>query len=317
MVRHRIPTGGFRVFEELATAREYLRSNEVVYPIVVKADGLAAGKGVIIAADAERAEAAAEGMLSGRSFGSAGARILVEEMLYGREASFFVLTDGERFLELVTCQDYKRALDGDRGLNTGGMGTYSPSAFLDEATRATILETIVKPTIEGMAAESRPYRGVLYVGLMLTESGPKVLEYNARFGDPEAQVLLPRLDGDWAPLLHACATGELGGRRLSWKSEASVCVVMASGGYPGAYDKGLAIEGADRAAALDGVIVFHAGTSLGKRGELITAGGRVLGVTALGRDLATARAKAYEAVSIIDWQDERHREDIAADAVVR
>ena len=317
MQRHDVPTGGFRVFEDLGLATQYLRSTETTYPLVVKADGLAAGKGVILADDAEQAIGAVRAMLEEGQFGDAGKRVLVEEMLYGREASFFVLADGKNFVELATCQDYKRALDGDEGLNTGGMGTYSPSAYLDEATRRIIVDTVVRPTIDGLASEGSPFRGVLFVGLMLTESGPKVLEYNARFGDPETQVLLPRLDGDWLELLHACATGNLGSEPLRWKPEAAVCIVMAAGGYPGSYGKGFPIEGTDAAEALDGVELFHAGTTLDNDGRLVTSGGRVLGVTALGQDLDEARRRAYEAVGCIRWDKEHHRTDIAADAVRR
>jgi len=317
MDRHEIPSAAYRVFEAFGEAESHLRSGEIEYPLVVKADGLAAGKGVIIAQDAEQALATAEGMLSGRAFGAAGSRIVVEELLRGREASFFVLTDGTRFVELATCQDYKRAQDGDRGPNTGGMGTYSPSAYLDAGLRREIVDRVVRPTIEGLAREGHPYQGVLYCGVMLTERGPQVLEYNARFGDPETQVLLPRLDGDWLPVLHACATGRLEESELRWKSEAAVCVVMSSGGYPGDYRKGLSIEGTEEAAALEGVIVFHAGTALDPAGSLVTAGGRVLGVTALGRTLAAARDRAYEAVARIRWEGEHHRTDIALDALGR
>ena len=315
MQRHGIPTAPFRVFDDVDAASSYLRSDDADYPLVVKADGLAAGKGVILADDRETALGAAEGMLSGRSFGAAGSRIVVEQMLHGREASFFVLSDGERFVELATCQDYKRALDGDGGLNTGGMGTYSPSAYLDGSTRARILETIVSPTVAGLAKEGRPYRGVLYCGLMLAEDGPQVLEFNARFGDPESQALFPRLDGDWLPLLRACAVGNLCDLMPRWTPRASACVVMTSGGYPGSYPKGLPIEGIDRAEELDDVVVFHAGTARDEQGRLVTAGGRVLGVTALGDTLAAARERAYEAVGRIRWENEHHRSDIALDAV--
>lgn len=315
MARHGIPTAEFEVFGEIAEARRYLESDERSYPLVVKADGLAAGKGVIIAEDRSTAVAAAEGMLSGRSFGDAGSRIVVEEMLRGREASFFVVSDGRNFIELATCQDYKRALDGDGGLNTGGMGCYSPSAFLDEPLRLTIVSSIVQPTIRGLLAEERPYVGVLYVGVMLTVDGPKVLEYNVRFGDPETQVLMPRLDEDWLPVLHASATGGLEKRALRWKDDAAVCVVMAAGGYPGSYDKGMAIEGVDRAEADDAVVVFHAGTRREPDGPLQTSGGRVLGVTALGSSLDSARRSAYEAVGRIHWAKEHHRSDIALEAV--
>ena len=315
MQRHGIPTAAFQVFSDLGEARTYLQSPDTRYPLVVKADGLAAGKGVILADDRETALAAAEGMLSGRDFGDAGRRVLVEERLTGREASFFVLSDGKRFVELATCQDYKRAHDGDAGLNTGGMGTYSPSAWLDDATRQTLIENVVRPTIEGMAAEGTPYRGVLYTGVMLTEDGPKVLEFNARFGDPETQVLMPRLDGDWLDLLDRAARGKLADTKPAWKDDAAVCVVLASGGYPGGYAKGHKIEGLEQAEAL-GAIVFHAGTRR-EDGGYVTSGGRVLGVTALGGDLDTARGNAYAAVDRIHWSDEHHRSDIALDAVQR
>ena len=315
MSRHGIPTAGFEVFDDAQSARAYLEDPARSYPLVVKADGLAAGKGVLILDEAAAAIEAVEGMLGGRSFGDAGRRVVIEECLVGREASFFVLSDGNDFVELATCQDYKRALDGDGGLNTGGMGTYSPSVFLDPATRKEIIDTIVRPSIDGMASDERPYHGVLYIGVMLTDSGPKVLDYNARFGDPETQVLMPRLDGDWLEVLHACATGSLAGRSLSWKPEAAVCVAMTSGGYPDAYPKGLPISGVDVADAMDDVVVYHAGTARGDDGRLVTAGGRVLGVTALGEGLAAARDLAYEAVGAIAWKGEHHRNDIAADAI--
>jgi len=315
MARHGIPTARFLVFSEISEATAYLSSPDASYPCVVKADGLAAGKGVIMCPDAATAMASAEGMLSGHDFGEAGRRIVVEEMLFGTEASFFVLADGERFVELTTCQDYKRARDGDQGRNTGGMGTYSPSAHLDDRIRRIVLREIVEPSIQGMKSEGHPYQGVLYIGLMLTEDGPKVLEYNCRFGDPETQVLLPRLDGDWFELLNACARGELDDIEPKWIPEAAVCVVMASGGYPGGYEKGKIIEGIDEAAGMPGVVVFHAGTKLDDEGRIVTAGGRVLGVTALGTDIAAARDLAYEAVSKIHWDGERHRSDIALDAL--
>jgi phosphoribosylamine--glycine ligase len=315
MQRHGIPTAGFQVFSDAGEAEVYLESAETRYPLVVKADGLAAGKGVILAGDRETAVTAAKGMLSGRDFGDAGRRVLVEEMLEGREASFFVLSDGKRFVELATCQDYKRALDGDAGLNTGGMGTYSPSAWLDNSTRRTLIEKVVRPTIDGMAAEGMPYRGVLYTGVMLTSNGPKVLEFNVRFGDPETQVLMPRLDGDWLDLLEAAARGRLGDVSPAWVNDAAVCVVMASGGYPGSYAKGRRISGLEQAEE-SGAIVFHAGTRV-EDGGYVTSGGRVLGVTALGGDLETARRNAYGAVDAISWTDEHHRHDIALDAVQR
>jgi len=317
MEHHGIPSGRCEIFDDLAGAERFLESREAVFPTVIKADGLAAGKGVLLADDREAALQAARAMLGEGRFGEAGSRILVEEMLYGREVSVFVLSDGEAIVELPTCQDYKRALDGDGGLNTGGMGCYSPSAYLDDATRQKIVNEIIRPTIEGLATEERPYNGVLYCGLMLTDSGPKVLEFNARFGDPETQVLIPRLEGDWAEVLHACATGDLAATPLEFKQDAAVCVVMASGGYPAGYAKGLPIEGLEAVASMDDVMVFHAGTARDDAGALATAGGRVLGVTGMGPDLETARARAYDAVSRIRWDGEHHRNDIAADAVRR
>jgi phosphoribosylamine--glycine ligase len=315
LTRHGIPTAAYRVFADVEEACRYLRAENTEYPLVVKADGLAAGKGVVLAADAPTAVAAATSMLSGDAFGDAGRRIVVEELLRGREASFFVLTDGERHVELAPCQDYKRAGDGDVGPNTGGMGSYSPSAFLDEPTRKQVLREIVEPTVRGLRTEGRPFRGVLYVGLMLSERGPQVLEYNCRFGDPETQVLVPRLGTDWLPLLHACATGALDAGPLSWKAEAAVCVVLAAGGYPGAYRTGDPITGLDRAAALPGVLVFHAGTARSASGGFETAGGRVVGVTALAPTIEAARERAYAAAECITWRGMYRRLDIAADAV--
>lgn len=314
MARHGIPTARFAICDTVADAERYLESDQAAFPIVVKADGLAAGKGVIIAADRAEALAAVRAMLEERRFGEAGSRVLIEECLVGREVSFFALADGERIATLATCQDYKRALDGDRGLNTGGMGCYSPSAFIDEATQRRIVREVVEPTIAGMAAEGIPYRGVLFVGLMLTDDGPKVLEYNARFGDPETQVLVPRLASDWFELLHSVALGRLDPASLRWDERAAVCVVMAAGGYPGSYGKGHAISGLDSADAIDGCTVFHAGTAR-DGGKVVTTGGRVLGVTALADSLASARERAYEAVSKIEWNDVQYRRDIAEDAV--
>jgi len=315
MARHDIPTARFDVFDDLAAASSFLDGGDASYPLVVKADGLASGKGVVIADSAAAARAAATDMLTGRAFGDAGRRIVVEEMLSGREVSWFVLCDGERFVELAPCQDYKRVGDGDRGPNTGGMGTYSPSAWLDAAMRERLARTIVAPTVAGLASEGRPFRGVLFVGVMLTPSGPKVLEYNARFGDPETQVLLPRLDGDWLDLLEATARGDLRGVVPGWRDDAAVCVVMTSRGYPERSATGSRIEGIEAAESLAGIQVFHAGTERDATGRVVTAGGRVLGVTALGGDLSSARSRAYEAVARIRWDGEHHRSDIAADAV--
>lgn len=315
MERHGIPSAEFRVFDDPDDARRYLLDPGTAYPLVVKADGLAAGKGVVVAAERSEAVEAAVSMLQGRSLGAAGSTIIVEEALSGREVSFFYLSDGEHVVELDTCQDYKRAFDGDRGPNTGGMGAYSPSAYVDGAIRSAVRERIAERVVRALATEGRPYQGVLYVGAMLTAQGAKVLEFNARFGDPETQVLLPRLDEDWLPLLLACATGKLGRHAIRWKTDAAVCVVMASGGYPGSYAKGHPILGTAEAEALDGVLVFHAGTNGDARNGFETAGGRVLGVTAVASRLAAARERAYAAVSRIRWSDEHHRADIALDAV--
>lgn len=317
MARHGIPTAAFRIFDDASEASRYLLSPGAAYPLVVKADGLAAGKGVVIVQDPASAVDTAKHMISGRTFGEAGRRIVIEEVLRGRETSFFVLVDGTTSCELASCQDYKRAEDADRGPNTGGMGTYSPSAWLDDATSRTLRETVVAPTVRGLAAEGRPFRGVLFIGVMLTDAGPKVLEYNARFGDPETQVLVPRLDGDWLAVLHACSRGELSRVSLRFRDDATVCVVMASRGYPGAYAKGVPIEGLDEAEQLADVMIFHAGTERDATGRVVTAGGRVLGVTAIGRNLVTARDRAYEAVARVRWTGERHRGDIAADAIAR
>jgi len=282
---------------------------------VIKADGLAAGKGVVVAEDPESAVEVARAMLAGRAFGAAGTRIVVEERLLGHEASFFALSDGVRCLDLAACQDYKRAEDGDRGPNTGGMGAYSPSAWLDESTRRSLLHGVARRTIEGLAAEGRPYRGVLFIGVMLTASGPRVLEYNVRFGDPETQVLLPRLDGDWLPLLLGAARGDLSGAQARWKEGSAVCVVLASRGYPGVHATGYAIEGVEQAEEVEGVEVFHAGTDRDGQGRLVGAGGRVLDVVAVGESLSQARERAYRAVARIRSDGLRHREDIAADAL--
>jgi phosphoribosylamine--glycine ligase len=315
MARHDIPTARFRVFDEARAARAHLESPATRFPVVIKADGLTGGKGVLIAADLDAARHAVDDLIDARRFGEAGARIVIEECLAGREVSFFVLCDGERFVELATCQDYKRALDGSRGPNTGGMGATSPSAFADATLRRRIVDGIVRPTVDGLAREGAPFRGVLYAGLMLAPGGPRVLEYNCRLGDPEAQVLLPRLDGDWLELFSACAAGGLGERRPRWKPGAAVCVVMASAGYPGPFAVGRRIEGLDEVETGDSLHVFHAGTALDAQGRTVTSGGRVLGVTALGPDMAAARDRAYAAVRTIRWDGEHHREDIGADAV--
>ncbi len=310
MRRHKIPTGDFEVFDDAEAAMRYIDTHEV--PLVVKADGLAAGKGVVIAETREQAREAVQKLMIQKAFGGAGRTVVIEECLFGREASFFAITDGSRVIPLVTCQDYKRIYDDDKGPNTGGMGSYSPALHLDRDVTRLVLEKVVGPTIRGIAEEGHPYRGVLYVGLMLTKDGPKVLEYNCRFGDPETQVILPRLKSDLVPLLAAAAHGDLSQVRVEWRREAAVCVILASQGYPGHYQKGKKISDLESFAGRQDVVVFHAGTRTGPGGEIRTAGGRVLGVTALGRDISQARENAYAAASQITFSGAQYRKDIAA-----
>jgi len=311
MSRHGIPTGFSDVFEDEATAMSYL--DEVGAPIVVKADGLAAGKGVTVAMDVATARDAVRECFAGR-FGEAGSKVLLEEFLSGPECSILVFTDGQTVMPMAPSQDHKRAYDGDEGPNTGGMGVYSPVPIVTESEHVAMIE-IMEHAVAGMRADGIDYRGVLYGGFILTDEGPKVLEFNARFGDPETQVVLPRLEGDLAEVLRATAEGRLAEVRLAWKPEWAVCVVLASGGYPGDYETGKAISGIREAEALDGVTVYHAGTKLGHDGSVLTAGGRVLNVTALGTDFVSAREKAYEAVSRITWEGMFYRTDIGARAL--
>jgi len=304
--RHGLPTAGYGVFEEAETAKAYL--NQFDAPYVIKADGLAAGKGVVIAESRAEADAAIDDMLGGK-FGQAGARVVIEEFMTGEEASLFALSDGLTAMLFGAAQDHKRAYDGDQGPNTGGMGTYSPPPVLTGALIAEAEEKMIRPTVTGMAQEGMPYRGVLYAGLMLTPTGPRLVEYNARFGDPECQVLMLRLKSDLVPLLHACATGDLANASVpEWHAEAAICVVLAAKGYPEAPRTGSVITGAD-ADFGDGVQVFHAGTVL-DGGMLKAAGGRVLNVCARGATLAEARDRAYAAVDAIDWPGGFHRRDI-------
>jgi len=311
--RHGIPTAASRTFRrsEAEAARAHVRASPM--PLVVKADGLAAGKGVIIAETVEQALAALKDAFTGR-FGVAGETVLIEEYLKGEEASFFALCDGAHLLEIGTAQDHKRAFDGDRGPNTGGMGAFSPAPVLDAATNARVMEEIVQPTIRGMAEEGTPFRGILYAGLMLTEEGPKLLEYNVRFGDPEAQVILPRLASDFASLVCAVAEGGLGGVEIAWRPLHALTVVMASRGYPGEYVRGTEIRGLDALAGEENLIIFHAGTRR-EDGRLLAVGGRVLNVTGLGSSLAEARERAYAAIARIDWPEGFFRRDIGLKAL--
>lgn len=314
MAKYNIPTAAYQSFTEHADAVAYIKQQGA--PIVVKADGLAAGKGVIVAMTEEEAIAAVDDIMLDQVFGSAGASVVIEEFMEGEEASFFAFTDGKNILPLASSQDHKRVYDNDEGPNTGGMGAYSPAPVVTAALHDEIVETIVRPTIAGMAQDGCPYSGILYVGLMIKDGEPRVVEYNARFGDPEAQPLLMRMKEDIVPILQACARGELNQESLEWHDKAAVCVVMASGGYPAGFAKGLPLSGLEEAAKIDDLVVFHAGTSL-KDGQVVNSGGRVLGVTGLGSTVQEAIDKAYEGVAVIDWQDVHYRKDIGARALNR
>jgi phosphoribosylamine--glycine ligase len=313
--RHAIPTAGFKHFTALDPALAYVREQGA--PIVIKADGLAAGKGVTVAMTLAEAEAALVAALRDDAFGAAGSEVVIEEFMEGEEASFFALVDGTHALPLAGAQDHKRVGDGDTGPNTGGMGAYSPAPVLDQAMADRVMAEIIMPTVEGMAAEGTPFKGVLYAGLMITETGPRLIEYNARFGDPETQVLMARLKSDILPALIACHDGQLSSVDLRWDDGAAICVVLATKGYPGAYGKGSVIKGLDDAETDNAITVFHAGTALDEHGQVTANGGRVLGVTALGADIAAARDRAYAAVERIDWPDGFCRGDIAWRAIDR
>ncbi len=309
--RHGVPTAAYKRIGSLADAEAFIA--ELGAPLVVKADGLAAGKGVVLAETEAEALDAARAALGG-AFGEAGAELVIEEMLVGEEASYFALVDGETVLPLETAQDHKAVGEGDTGPNTGGMGAYSPAPAMTPALCEETRTGIVEPLVRGLAAESSPYTGVFYAGLMLTADGPKLLEVNARFGDPECQVLMPRLKSDLLAALIAAHDGELKEFDLRWRDEAALCVVLATQGYPGAYEKGSAIRGIDAAEDLDDVTVFHAGTARTDVG-VVAAGGRVLGVTALGADVTAAQSCAYEAVGRIDWPEGFCRRDIGWRAI--
>lgn len=303
---HGIPTAAYHRFADAGTAKTYVKTQDL--PIVIKADGLAAGKGVTIAATRKEADAAIDDCFSG-AFGAAGARVVIEEFLDGEEASFFALVDGETALPLATAQDHKRAFDGDKGPNTGGMGAYSPAPIMTPKLCTRVMDEIIGPTVRAMSARGTKFKGVLYAGLMIKDGAAKLIEYNVRFGDPEAQVLMMRLRSDLLPALVAVAEGDLGGVALDWQDDAALCVVMAAKGYPGAYEKGSEIRGLDQAGADPNVQIFHAGTK--RDGMRILAdGGRVLGVTARGKDIAEAKARAYSAVDKIDWPGGFCRRDI-------
>jgi phosphoribosylamine--glycine ligase len=308
-----IPTAGYERFRAADAARAYIRAQGA--PIVVKADGLAAGKGVVVAQTLDEAEAAIDLMFGG-GLGEAGVEVVIEEFLDGEEASFFALCDGETAIPLTTAQDHKRAYDGDKGPNTGGMGAYSPAPNIDAAMSARIMAEIVAPTMRAMKAMGAPYKGVLYAGLMITREGPKLIEYNARFGDPETQVLMLRLMSDLVPALLASRDGMLKNFDLRWYADPALTVVMAAKGYPGTYERGTVIEGLDDAAAVEGVQIFHAGTKA-EGGKILANGGRVLDVSAIGKTVSEARSRAYEAVSRIRWPDGFCRHDIGWRAMER
>ena len=308
-----IPTAAYGRFNEAKSAKAYLAKQPV--PIVVKADGLAAGKGVVIAETLAEAEAAVDACFDG-AFGAAGAEVVIEEFMAGEEASFFALVDGEHALALATAQDHKRVGDGDVGPNTGGMGAYSPAPVMTPALVARVMDEIIRPTIAGMTKRGNPFKGVLYAGLMITAAGPKLIEYNARFGDPETQVLMPRLKSDLLAALIATVDGVLNTFDLRWRDEVALTVVMAANGYPEAPEKGSEIRGLERAAEMPGVIVFHAGT-VAQESRIFASGGRVLNITATGRTVAQAQRRAYAAIDKIDWPGGFCRRDIGWRAIAR
>ena len=312
--KYDIPTAAYGRFTNHADAVAYVQEKGA--PIVVKASGLAAGKGVILCETENQAIHALDQIMAARVFGDAGDEVVIEEFLDGEEASFFALVDGKTALPLASAQDHKTAYDGDTGPNTGGMGAYSPAPVVTDALALEIMETIIQPTLEGMAAEGRPYTGVLFAGLMITEEGPKTLEFNVRFGDPECQVLMARWDSDVLEALDAAAVGQLADIKLSWKEDTAMVVVMAANGYPGPYVKGTEIKMLEEANKVDGVTVLHAGTKAdGDR--ILATGGRVLGVTALGENVSAAQTRAYEAVDVVDWPDGFCRRDIGWRAIDR
>lgn len=313
MKRYGIPTARYEVFGDVSRARVYAR--QMRQPFAIKADGLAAGKGVLLTKTVDEAVAAIDTIMQDKAFGAAGDRIVIEEFMEGEEASVLAFTDGETIVPMVAAQDHKRAKDGDEGLNTGGMGAYAPAPVMTPTLLAEVTEKILQPMIAAMNEEGRPYRGCLYVGLMITPKGPKVVEFNVRFGDPETQVILPLLEGDLAEIMLACATGHLKDVPIAWKKGAAVCVVMTAGGYPEAYEKGKEITGLS-AAQEAGAFVFQAGTKK-ENGQLVTMGGRVLNVVGEAADIKAAVAKAYEGVAKIHFDGEYHRHDIAHRALAR
>jgi len=310
--KYAIPTAAYETFTDYEAAHAYLRAQSV--PIVVKADGLAAGKGVTVARTMEEAEEALRAMMLDKVFGESGTQVVIEEFLEGQEMSILAFVDGETVRAMVPAQDHKPVFDNDEGPNTGGMGTYTPLPHIDPRIVEESIETIIKPTAKAMVSEGRPFRGVLFAGLMITKNGPKTIEFNARMGDPETQVVLPRLKTDLVDIILAAVNGRLDQLDIEWLDEAAVCVILASEGYPASYPKGRHIQGLE-AAEQAGALVFHAGTAADAEGQFVTNGGRVLGVVGRGRDIAEARNRAYEAASLIRFEGMHYRSDIAAKAL--
>ncbi|NBH33640.1 phosphoribosylamine--glycine ligase [Clostridiaceae bacterium] len=308
MKKYNIPTASYETFDSAEEALAYLETADM--PIVLKADGLALGKGVLICNTRKEAKAGVQTLMLDKQFGAAGNRIVVEEFMTGREVSVLSFVDGKNIQVMTSAQDHKRAKDGDEGLNTGGMGTFSPSPFYTKEVDDFCRKHIYQPTVDAMRAEGREFKGIIFFGLMLTEKGPKVLEYNARFGDPETQVVLPRMKNDLAEVFEACIDGTLDQMELEFADNAAVCVVLASQGYPEHYEKGYVISGLERFEDQDGYYVFHAGSRLDDQGNVVTNGGRVLGVTALGADLKEARTNAYKAVHWVEFENKYMRHDI-------
>jgi phosphoribosylamine--glycine ligase len=315
LAKYDIPTADYQRFDEPDTAKEYIRFKN--HPVVVKADGLAAGKGVILSHTLNEAYAAVDQIMIEEAFGNAGQEIVIEEFLIGEEASFFALCDGIRAIPMAGAQDHKQVHDGDHGPNTGGMGAYTPAPVLDDAMQKRIMDEVINPTVEAMAKEGKPYKGVLFAGLMIGEEGPKVIEFNCRFGDPECQPIMARLKSDALEMLLASAQGNLDKLKLKWDPRAAMTVVLAAEGYPGRYAKGTPINGVEDADAIEDVMVFHAGTVLDDDGQLVSNGGRVLGVTALGDTVEDAQKLAYKAVDTIDWPKGFCRRDIGWRAIGR
>ncbi|MCI0413275.1 phosphoribosylamine--glycine ligase [bacterium] len=314
MSQRGIPTAHFRIANSAEEAERIVKSGEFRFPVVVKADGLASGKGVLVCHDERQVRDAVETIMLHRKFGKSGDRIVIEEFLEGEEISFHVISDGKKVLPLAASQDHKRLLDGDQGPNTGGMGAYSPTIAINKNIHRKIMNEIILPTISGMAEEGRLYQGVLYAGLMLTKDGPRVLEFNSRFGDPETQALLTRIDCDLAEVLMLACQGRLDEARVEWKKEASICVVLCSKGYPDNVESGHEITGIEDARATENVLVFHAGTAL-RDGKVVSSGGRVLGVTATAHNLSSAYDLVYSAVSKIHFNGMHYRKDIAKKAL--